>query len=267
MPIDYSKWDKLECSSSSSSSEEEVEFNVPETQGSPEQPKGAPGGMVRTRSALTALEENAAALTLQGDEEGDSASEMRSNIQDKTSWWKALKAGDRYEWLVNCYQMRVDDDYAWGGILRGLYISSGDDDGPNRMYIAKDFYVFCCMAEENRVLPGEFKWRPFIEKAKKLLCYAFEKSDAKERWGGENVFSALMGRPSLRLTAEHVYGIAMGLYGERDPSYKQFNLKVEAYEKEFDKCYGSPNEKVKKRVYGAYGGAKLWAELLLDMGY
>ena len=42
---------------------------------------------------------------------------------------------------------------------------------------------------------------------------------------------------------------------------------MEAYEKEFDKCYGSPNEKVKKRVYGAYGGAKLWAELLLDMGY
>ena len=121
-------------------------------------------------------------------------------------WWKALKAGDRYEWLV-------DDDYAWGGILRGLYISHVSSDGADKMVIAKDFYVFCCMAKENRVLPGEFKWRPFIEKAKKLLGYAFEKSDAKERWGGENVFSTLMGRPSLRLTAEHVYGIAMGSYG------------------------------------------------------
>lgn len=265
MPIDYSKWDKLECSSSSSSSEEEVEFNVPETQGSPEQPKGAPGGMVRTRSALTALEENAAALTLQGDEEGDSASEMRSNIQDKASWWKAIKAGDRYEWLVNCYQMRVDDDYAWGGNLRGLYDSSASGEGPDRVDIARDFYVFCRMAKENGVLPREFKWRPFIEKAKKLLGFAFEKSDAKERWGGENVFSALMGQPSLRVTAEQVYGIAMGSYGECDPSYEQFNLKVEVYEKEFNKGNRSRNEEVKKGTFEAYGGAKLWTELLRDM--
>ena len=32
-----------------------------------------------------------------------------------------------------------------------------------------------------------------------------------------------MGQPSLRVTAEQVYGIAMGSYGECDPSYEQFS--------------------------------------------
>ena len=59
----------------------------------------------------------------------------------------------RYEWLVNCYQMRVDDDYAWGGNLRGLYDSSASGEGPDRVDIARDFYVFCRMAKENGVLP------------------------------------------------------------------------------------------------------------------
>lgn len=259
MPTDYSKWEKRTRKRRQRRGEEESNNN--KTQGSPEQPEGAAaqprGGM--QRSALTALEVNAAALTLQED------SEMRSNIQDKASWWKAIKAGDRYEWLVNCYQMRVDDDYAWGGNLRGLYDSSASGEGPDRVDIARDFYVFCRMAKENGVLPREFKWRPFIEKAKKLLGFAFEKSDAKERWGGENVFSALMGQPSLRVTAEQVYGIAMGSYGECDPSYEQFNLKVEVYEKEFNKGNRSRNEEVKKGTFEAYGGAKLWTELLRDM--
>jgi len=38
------------------------------------------------------------------------------------------------------------------------------------------------------------------------VCYAFEKSDAKERWGGENVFAGAMGGRSLRHTAIVVYG-------------------------------------------------------------
>ena len=41
--------------------------------------------------------------------------------------------------------------------------------------------------------------------AKGLLPYAFEKSDAKEKWGGENVFAAAMGGRSLRATGEIVY--------------------------------------------------------------
>jgi hypothetical protein len=34
---------------------------------------------------------------------------------ESNQWAKGLKLADRYEWLCNCYQMRCDDDYAWGG--------------------------------------------------------------------------------------------------------------------------------------------------------
>ena len=174
---------------------------------------------------------------------------MMNNFSDKASWWNRLRPEDRYEWLVNCYQMRVDDDYAWGGNLRGLYDCSGD---PDRRDIARDFFVFCRFAKENGVLPKEgFEWRPLIKRAKKLLGFAFEKSDAKERWGGENVFSA---GPSLRRTAEHVYGVAMA--GEDE----QFREKVRAHEDDFDE-----GMKRSAGLLEPYGGKGLWAELLRDM--
>ena len=45
--------------------------------------------------------------------------------------------------------------------------------------------------------------------AKGLLPYAFEKSDAKEKWGSENVFAAMTGGLSLRATGEVVYGASI----------------------------------------------------------
>jgi hypothetical protein len=39
------------------------------------------------------------------------------------------------------------------------------------------------------------------------LPYAFEKSDAQEKWGGENFFSAMMGGRSLRFTAVAALGV------------------------------------------------------------
>ena len=211
--IDYSKWDNLEYSSSE---EEEETEAVPTEQ----------------FGKMSVLDE------------------MKKNFSGKASWWDGLKPEDRYEWLVNCYQMRVDDDYAWGGNLRGLYDCGGGD--PDRGDIARDFFVFCRFAKDNGVLPEEgFEWRPLIERAKKLLGFAFEKSDAKERWGAENVFSA---GPSLRRTAEHVYGVAMA--GED----QKFWQKVRAHEDDFDK-----GMKRSAEVFEPYGGKGLWRELLRDM--
>lgn len=39
-----------------------------------------------------------------------------------------------------------------------------------------------------------------------MVIYAFEKSDAQEKYGRENVFAAMMGGRSLRFTGEVVYG-------------------------------------------------------------
>jgi hypothetical protein len=56
--------------------------------------------------------------------------------------------------------------------------------------------------------PQRWDWTRFLQAASGLLPYAFEKSDAKEKYGSENKFAGLLGRRSLHSTAELVYGRA-----------------------------------------------------------
>jgi hypothetical protein len=50
-----------------------------------------------------------------------------------------------------------------------------------------------------------FSRSSFLAKAADLINYAFEKSDAQEKYGSENIFSAITGGRSLRYTAELIY--------------------------------------------------------------
>jgi len=118
------------------------------------------------------------------------------------AWSNGLSRSEQYEWLANCYQMRCDDDYVWGGgSLHGPY-----DPEASPSSIGHDFLLFCLLAVRHCVIPPIWDWEAFYRTAGKHVCFAFEKSDAKERWGGENVFAAMTGGRSLRLTAEAVYG-------------------------------------------------------------
>ena len=122
--------------------------------------------------------------------------------QNASAWATGLSEAEKYEWLVDCYRMRVDDDYAWGGgNLHGLYNGDASNDE-----IVCDFWVFCKQAKEVGAVPSDWQWDRFLDVASKHLRYAFEKEDATEKWGGENVFSAMMGGRSLRFTAEQIYG-------------------------------------------------------------
>jgi len=122
--------------------------------------------------------------------------------QNASAWATGLSEAEKYEWLVDCYRMRVDDDYAWGGgNLHGLYNGDASNDE-----IVCDFWVFCKQAKEVGAVPSDWQWDRFLDVASNHLRYAFEKEDATEKWGGENVFSAMMGGRSLRFTAEQIYG-------------------------------------------------------------
>jgi len=117
------------------------------------------------------------------------------------AWLQGLSAADKYEWFSNCYQMRCDDDYQWGGCdLHGPY---EPDSSPES--IARDFMTFCLLAKRRNVVPNDWDWSAFLQAAAQNVGLAFEKSDARERWGSENYFDALMGGRSLRYTAEQVY--------------------------------------------------------------
>lgn len=136
-------------------------------------------------------------------------------LPEANSWATGLNDEKRYEWLVDCYRMRCDDDYVWGGgNLHGLY---------NEEPIAPDFLVFCLLAVERGAVPSNWDWTAFLEVAATLLPYAFEKQDAKEKWGGENIFSPFTtGGRSLRHTAQTVYG-STSQYGS-EPDAKHVHL-------------------------------------------
>ena len=104
-------------------------------------------------------------------------------------WARGLQPPDLYEWFANCYQMRCDDDYAWGGcFLHGPY-----DPDATPESICRDFQVFCALAAANGVVPRGWYWKAFLAVAVRFVAFAFEKADAQERWGSENVFAAMMG--------------------------------------------------------------------------
>lgn len=93
----------------------------------------------------------------------------------------------------------MDDDCSWGGgNLHGLYNPDHTADS-----VILDFFTFCKLAAWRQVVPHGWDWEKFLVTAAGMLLYAFEKSDAKDEYGSENVFSAMSGTGrSLRFTAE-----------------------------------------------------------------
>ena len=122
-------------------------------------------------------------------------------LSKEQAWSDGLTAPDLYEWFANCYQMRCDDDYAWGG----CYLHGPYDPEATPESIKTDFMAFCLLAARKAVVPPGWDWPAAVVGAVKYVGYAFEKSDAQERWGSENVFAAMTGGRSLRFTGESVY--------------------------------------------------------------
>jgi hypothetical protein len=96
--------------------------------------------------------------------------------------------------------MRCDDDY----VYRGCYLHGPYDPAATKVSITADFLCFCVLAKRHGVVPGDWPWAAFLAVACNFAGYAFEKSDACERWGEENYFAAMMGGRSLRFTATKV---------------------------------------------------------------
>jgi len=102
--------------------------------------------------------------------------------------------------------------------------------------VAAEFLLFAKLVVLAKALPkeGEWDWPSFLAKAAGMVGYAFEKSDANERWGGENVFAVVTGGRSLRYTGEIVYGSSI-----QDPDESLEELILPSVEKVFSD-YGSP---------------------------
>mmetsp|Transcript_23349 Transcript_23349/g.51845 ORF Transcript_23349/g.51845 Transcript_23349/m.51845 type:complete len:275 (+) Transcript_23349:13-837(+) len=182
-----------------------------------------------------------------------------------SAWSDGLEPLAAAEWFVDCYRMRCDDDYALGGgNLHGLYNYEASAGA-----IVFDFLQFCLLAVAAEVAAG-FDWSLCIDTFGYLLGYAFEKSDAQEKYGRENVFLAMMGGRSLRFTATQVYGCGPEYGSEPDEASQQRIEEVLqqvgplcAPEAHNDNAVAAIDSH--STVFEKVGGSELWKAFLLRL--
>jgi len=171
-----------------------------------------------------------------------------------SSWANSLTLKNQYEWLIDCYRMRQDDNYVWKGEFTGIYEPDATD-----IDVLKSFILFCKLAKAKKIIPVNWDWKDFIKIAQKSIKYAFEKSDAQEKYGSENVFAALMkGGRSLRHTAEMIYDVR--ICGDSENHDKKEILLGDKIEKELDlmKIRSLRDFKNYEKYFNDIGGVEIW---------
>ena len=126
------------------------------------------------RKELKVMNEQARKKRQRGQNIGASSG-TTSRVTDAAAWANGLSKPDQYEWLSNCYEMRCDDDYAWGGCnLHGPYDPEATPES-----IQRDFMAFCLLAKRQGVLPAGWNWSAFLKVAAQFVVFAFESRTQK----------------------------------------------------------------------------------------
>jgi hypothetical protein len=194
------------------------------------------------------------------------ATRAGAELQLRASWAAGQSAEARYEWLVDCYRLRVDDDYAMGGgITRGLYASSSVPEA-----IVWDLADFCKLALRAGVVPVApvapstavpWDWRAFLAQAAELVTSAFDKRDAQDKYGRENVFAGMLGGRSLRYTATLVYGDIGAGASDAAASIRRDRAGVQTRDPQLKGGESSPAG----TFFADIGGVAAWRKLLADV--
>mmetsp|Transcript_31661 Transcript_31661/g.59541 ORF Transcript_31661/g.59541 Transcript_31661/m.59541 type:complete len:252 (-) Transcript_31661:341-1096(-) len=124
-----------------------------------------------------------------------------SPIDFPTAWSQGLSLEQQHEWLCDCFRMRMDDMHCWGGgVLRSVMSPDATPES-----VTYEFLAFSKLAVKHKAVPTGWDWAAFLDKAFELVPFTLTKSEAKRKYGGENVFRAAMGGRSLRHTGMVIY--------------------------------------------------------------
>jgi MYND finger len=171
----------------------------------------------------------------------------------RSSWSDGMTPAKQREWLVDCYRLRVDNDYAiGGGNMHGLYAL---DEDPQT--VVDDFMVFCHLAVEHWVIPLDWDWPAFLQCARTLLGYAFEESDVDKKWGDVEGAGGAMASMSMRSVACMVYGFGCTDLDRDDEGLELAETLVEEWkEGELDRFVDDLGREV---------GEQIWCDLVDDL--
>lgn len=201
-----------------------------------------------------------------------SGEDLSASWSNKHSWFETHGRYRSAEWIVDCYRMRVDDDAVHGSNFHGLNEinmseSSGISlDSRTMAFIhVKDFLKFFKLGVRNDVIPpSKFNFALCLGFfAPNLLMYPFEKHDAKVKWGGENALSM---RPSLRRTAEIIYGLScMYTYDDVDAQQRGEQAQEEVAEMINQGLDKTDIAIWETSLFNHVGGKQLWINLFQSL--
>ncbi|KAJ1549811.1 hypothetical protein HK096_010310 [Nowakowskiella sp. JEL0078] len=170
-----------------------------------------------------------------------------------SQWAKGLELIAAAEWFIDCYRMRIDDEYCLKGNFRGLY-----NVDHTKKEIVLDFLLHCHLARFNQVIPENWDWALCLNKFGYLLGYAFEKDDAREKYGSENYFSGMLGGRSLRFTGEIIYRNPLSGSGEISEEVTNSRKEQKKIEAAIKRIRWESGEALFEDV----GGFPIWKKLL-----
>ncbi|KNC81294.1 hypothetical protein SARC_06364 [Sphaeroforma arctica JP610] len=163
-----------------------------------------------------------------------------------------------WDWLIDCYRLRVDDSYVYGGELRGVY-----DPAHTGRTVSDDFLLFCKLAVKHGVIPDlgqNWGWDGFLKLALGMIPYAFEKSDAHEKYSAKNrdfkfnpMLPVLL---TMRFVGARVYGFDLtGQGAENAKDFQELSALIERSGSVYNEK-GAPDD-----LYMEVGGESGWDEL------
>ena len=149
-------------------------------------------------------------------------------------WANQMSESKHESWMLDVYRMRTHDNVQWAANYnRGIYkimqirqeTGCSETTNSQKFILFKDFLKFNLLLAKRDCLPDSFDYPKFLTLAKDLLQYHFEKADAKQKYGDENVFSK---DPSLRRQGEHIYGFStMAREQEAESYHKDLDEMIE----------------------------------------
>ena len=149
-------------------------------------------------------------------------------------WANQMSESKHESWILDVYRMRAHDNVQWASNYnRGIYkimqirqeTGCSETTNSQKFILFKDFLKFNLLLAKRDCLPDSFDYPKFLTLAKDLLQYHFEKADAKQKYGDENVFSK---DPSLRRQGEHIYGFStMAREQEAESYHKDLDEMIE----------------------------------------
>jgi len=184
------------------------------------------------------------------------------------AWAKGQSPAEAAEWLVDCCRLRACDVIERGGVHSGIFTPAEILCGHSVVW---DLLIFSKLAVISGALPKNWSWPLFFDAAAELMPFAFDRDDARSKYGREDVFYGILGigsGRSLRYTAALIWGFDLASSANDSAEGQRVAADVKAAAPGAGGAlkWGVTYAEYKPELFDEVGGAAAWVDLERKVG-